>query len=154
MITGNGSLRKSGDGNLVLDAANATFSGVVQPKEGKLVVRNKDALGTGTIKPFADGILRIETVDGVTLTPAEPFDASGSGVLNVELAAFDAPSSGKIEANVFTLSNATAFDTSSVQIVAPALGSRYKIEVATKATAAGLVVYATATPRGMTILFR
>ena len=154
VITGNGSLRKSGDGNLVLDATNATFSGVVQPKEGKLVVRNKDALGTGTIKPFADGILRIETVDGVTLTPAEPFDASGSGVLNVELAAFDAPSSGKIEANVFTLSNATAFDTSSVQIVAPALGSRYKIEVATKATAAGLVVYATATPRGMTILFR
>lgn len=154
VITGDGSLRKSGDGNLVLDAANATFSGVVQPQEGKLVVRNKDALGTGTIKPFADGILRIETVDGVTLTPAEPFDASGSGVLNVELAAFDAPSSGKIKANVFTLSNATAFDTSSVQIVAPALGSRYKIEVATKATAAGLVVYATATPRGMTILFR
>ena len=154
VITGNGSLRKSGDGNLVLDATNATFSGVVQPKEGKLVVRNKDALGTGTIKPFADGILRIETVDGVTLTPAEPFDASGSGVLNVELAAFDAPSSGKIEANVFTLADATTFDTSSVQIVAPALGNRYKIEVATKATAAGLVVYATATPRGMTILFR
>ena len=154
VITGNGSLRKSGDGNLVLDATNTTFSGVVQLKEGKLVVRNKDALGTGTSKPFADGILRIETVDGVTLTPADPFDASGSGVLNVELAAFDAPSSGKIEANVFTLSNATAFDTSSVQIVAPALGSRYKIEVATKATAAGLVVYATATPRGMTILFR
>ena len=154
VITGNGSLRKSGDGNLVLDATNATFSGVVQPKEGKLVVRNKDALGTGTIKPFADGILRIETADGVTLAPADPFDASGSGVLNVELAAFDAPSSGKIEANVFTLSNATAFDTSSVQIVAPALGSRYKIEVATKTTAAGLVVYATATLRGMTILFR
>ena len=154
VITGNGSLRKSGDGNLVLDATNATFSGVVQPKEGKLVVRNKDALGTGTIKPFADGILRIETADGVTLAPADPFDASGSGVLNVELAAFDAPSSGKIEANVFTLSNATAFDTSSVQIVAPALGSKYKIEVATKAPAAGLVVYATATPRGMTILFR
>ena len=154
VITGDGSLRKSGDGNLVLDATNATFSGVVQPKEGKLVVRNKDALGTGTIKPFADGILRIETADGVTLAPAEPFDASGSGVLNVELAAFDAPSSGRIEANVFTLSNATAFDTSSVQIVAPALGGKYKIEVSTKTTAAGLVVYATATPRGMTIIFR
>ena len=75
-------------------------------------------------------------------------------MLNVELAAFDAPSSGKIEANVFTLANATAFDTSSVQIVAPALGSRYKIDVSTKTTSAGLVVYATATPRGMTILFR
>ena len=154
VITGAGSLRKSGDGNLVLDAANATFSGVVQPKEGKLVVRNKDALGTGTIKPFADGILRIETVDGVTLTPAEPFDASGSGVLNVELAAFDAPSSGRIEANIFTLANATAFDTSSVQVVAPALGGKYKIEVSTKTTASGLVVYATAVQRGLTIIFR
>ena len=154
VITGDGALRKSGDGNLVLDATNATFSGVVQPKEGKLVVRNKDALGTGTIKPFADGILRIETVDGVTLTPAEPFDASGSGVLNVELAAFDAPSSGRIEANVFTLANATAFDTTSVHIVAPALGSRYKIEVSTKTTAAGLVVYATAIQRGLIISIR
>ena len=154
VITGNGSLRKSGDGNLVLDATNATFSGVVQPKEGKLVVRNKDALGTGTVKPFADGILRIETADGVTLAPAEPFDASGSGVLNVELAAFDTPSSGRIEANVFTLTNATAFDTSSVQIVAPALESKYKIEVSTKTTAAGLVVYATATPKGMIISIR
>ena len=154
VITGAGSLRKSGNGNLVLDAANATFSGVVQPQEGKLVVRNKDALGTGTVKAFADGILRIETADGVTLAPANPFDMSGAGVLNVELAAFDAPSSGRIEANIFTLANAAAFDTSSVQIVAPASGSKYKIEVSTKTTAAGLVVYATANLRGMAIIFR
>ena len=154
VIAGAGSLRKIGEGTLVLDAANVSYSGLVQPQEGKLVVRNKDALGVGVVKPFANGTLRIETADGVTLTPAAPLDTTQQDTLNVELASFDAPVAGKIEANVFTLPNAESFDVSSINVVAPNLGGNYKIEVQTKETAAGLVVFATATPKGMTILFR
>ena len=154
VIAGAGSLRKIGEGTLVLDAANVSYSGLVQPQEGKLVVRNKDALGVGVVKPFANGTLRIETADGVTLTPAAPLDTTQQDTLNVELASFDAPVAGKIEANVFTLPNAESFDVSSVNVVAPNLGGNYKIEVQTKETAAGLVVFATATPKGLTILFR
>lgn len=153
VISGDGSLRKTGEGTLVLDAVN-TISGVIQLKEGKLVARNAQALGTGQIKLFAPGTLRIETVDGVTLAPALPFITNEVSVLNVELSAFDAPVAGKIEANVFTLPNAESFDVSSVNVVAPNLGGNYKIEVQTKETAAGLVVFATATPKGLTILFR
>ena len=153
VISGDGSLRKTGEGTLVLDAVN-TISGVIQLKEGKLVARNAQALGTGQIKLFAPGTLRIETVDGVTLAPASPFITNEVSALNVELSAFDAPVAGKIEANVFTLPNAESFDVSSVNVVAPNLGGNYKIEVQTKETAAGLVVFATATPKGLTILFR
>ncbi len=153
VISGDGSLRKTGEGTLVLGAVN-TISGVIQLKEGKLVARNAQALGTGQIKLFAPGTLRIETVDGVTLAPALPFITDEVSVLNVELSAFDAPVAGKIEANVFTLPNAESFDVSSVNVVAPNLGGNYKIEVQTKETAAGLVVFATATPKGLTILFR
>ncbi len=153
VISGDGSLRKTGEGTLVLDAVN-TISGVIQLKEGKLVVRNAQALGTGQIKPFETGTLRIETVDGVTLASASPLITNEVSVINVELAAFDAPVAGKIEANVFTLPNAESFDVSSVNVVAPNLGGNYKIEVQTKETAAGLVVFATATPKGLTILFR
>jgi autotransporter-associated beta strand protein len=153
VISGDGSLRKTGEGTLVLDAVN-TISGVIQLKEGKLVARNAQALGTGQIKLFAPGTLRIETVDGVTLAPALPFITDEVSVLNVELSAFDAPVAGKIEANIFTLPNAESFDVSSVNVVAPNLGGNYKIEVQTKETAAGLVVFATATPKGLTILFR
>ena len=154
VLAGAGSLRKIGDGTLVLDAANASYSGLVQVQAGKLAVRNKDALGSGAVKPFADGVLRIETANGVTLAPAVPLDTTQQDTLNVELSAFDAPVAGKIEANVFTLPNAESFDVSSVNVVAPNLGGNYKIEVQTKETAAGLVVFATATPKGLTILFR
>ena len=153
VISGDGSLRKAGEGTLVLDAVN-TISGVIQLKEGKLVARNAQALGTGQIKLFAPGTLRIETMDGVTLAPALPFITNEVSALNVELSAFDAPVAGKTEANVFTLPNAESFDVSSVNVVAPNLGSNYKIEVQAKETAAGLVVFATATPKGLTILFR
>ena len=154
VITGAGSLRKSGDGTLVLDSANTSYSGLVQPQAGKLAVRNKDALGTGKVKLFAAGTLRIETADGVTLTPAAPFDTSEASAVNVELAAFDAPTAGKIEANIFTLKNATEFDTSTIQIVNSGLGGNYRTEIQTKETETGLVVYATATAGGMVISIR
>ena len=153
MITGEGSFRKTGAGTLVLDATN-TLSGVIQPKEGKLVVRNARALGTGKVKCFADGILRIETADGVTLDPDSPFNTDVDSVLNVELAAFDAPSAGKVEANIFTLSQAETFDASAIQIVNGGLGDRYKVEILTRQTDAGLQVYAVAKRRGLTISIR
>ena len=153
VITGAGSFRKSGAGTLVLDAAN-TLSGVVQLKDGKLVARNAHALGTGQVKLFADGILRVETADGVTLTPASPFITTESSVLSVEPAAFDAPTGGKIEANIFTLPNASSFDVSAIRLVTPALGGNYRTEVFTRETEAGLQVYAVATPGGMVISIR
>ena len=153
VITGEGSFRKTGAGTLVLDATN-TLSGVIQPKEGKLVVRNARALGTGKVKCFADGILRIETADGVTLDPDSPFNTDVDSVLNVELAAFDAPSAGKVEANIFTLSQAETFDASAIQIVNGGLGDRYKVEILTRQTDAGLQVYAVAKRRGLTISIR
>ena len=153
VITGEGSFRKTGAGTLVLDATN-TLSGVIQPKEGKLVVRNPRALGTGKVKFFADGILRIETADGVTLDPDSPFNTDVDSVLNVELAAFDAPSAGKVEANIFTLSHAETFDTSAIQIVNSGLGGRYKVDVLTRQTAAGLQVYAVANHKGLIISIR
>ena len=153
VITGAGSLRKSGPGTLVLDATN-TLSGVIQPKEGKLVVRNPRALGTGKVKCFADGILRIETAEGVTLAPASPIDTSAFSTLSVELAAFDAPTGSKTEANIFTLPNATTFDTSVLQLVNSGLGGNYTTQILTRQTAAGLQVYAVATPGGMVISIR
>ena len=153
VITGAGSLRKTGAGTLVLDATN-TLSGIVQPKEGKLVVRNARAMGTGKVKFFADGILRIETADGLTLDSASPFDTSEASALNVELAAFDMPSDGTIEANIFTLSQAETFDVSAIQIVNSGLGGRYKVEILTRQTAAGLQVYAVANHKGLIISIR
>ena len=153
VITGEGSFRKTGAGTLVLDATN-TLSGVIQPKEGKLVVRNARALGTGKVKCFADGILRIETADGVTLDPDSPFNTDVDSVLNVELAAFDAPSAGKVEANIFTLSHAETFDASAIQIVNGGLADRYKVEILTRQTDAGLQVYAVAKSKGLTISIR
>ena len=153
VITGAGSLRKTGAGTLVLDATN-TLSGIVQPKEGKLVVRNARALGTGTVKFFADGILRVETADGLTLDSASPFDTSEASALNVELAAFDTPSDGTIEANIFTLSQAETFDVSAIQIVNSGLGGRYKFDILTRQTAAGLQVYAVANHKGLIISIR
>ena len=153
VITGAGSLRKSGPGTLVLDATN-TISGIIQPQEGKLAVRNPYALGTGKVKAFEPGILRVETAEGVTLAPVSPIDTSAFATLNVELAAFDAPTGTKIEANIFTLKTAATFDTSLLQLVNSGLGGNYKTEVFTRETEAGLQVYAVATPGGMVISIR
>lgn len=66
-----------------------------------------------TITDLTDYVY-LKTADGVTLAPANPLDTAAASTLNVELAAFDAPVAGKIEANVFTLPNVASFDVSSI----------------------------------------
>lgn len=154
IITGGGSLRKLGTGTLVLDAVN-TYSNYTRIKAGTLTVRNLQALGEGHVECSTNGILRIETAEGVRLSATNPLITSdGAQGLKVELSAFevDPGDRASVDANLFLIPGATEFDTSKITLVNSKLGKKFStIEIKTKATDAGLLVYARAKADGTCI---
>ena len=154
VITGAGQLRKNDVGALVLAGSN-TFSGQFSINKGRVTATHPNALGTGAIAAREETVLRIDTPAGIA-KPAS-FDVvttGGYSPVSVELAAFDAPSGGVIEATIFDIAGAETFDVSRISVLPGGLGTAYKIDVLTEPSATGLRVYARATVRGLRIIFR
>ncbi|NNJ18947.1 hypothetical protein CSV86_029465 [Pseudomonas putida CSV86] len=57
VLSGTGSLIKSGAGDLTLAGANASYNGVVQLTNGRLVIANDAAIGIGSLRTSANTTL-------------------------------------------------------------------------------------------------
>ncbi len=112
-IAGDGFLRKTGAGTLVLNGAN-TLSNEIDLQAGTLGAGHATAFGTAALTYSGSPTLRIESTAGVAVKSIASMDGSE---LNVVLAAFENRNkNGRMTSDIFRLPKGTAFDLDAIAV--------------------------------------
>ena len=115
VVSGSGTLTKTGSAALILQANN-TYSGQTNINAGTLQVRDVNALGAVAGKTVVAGGAVLSAGGGLTGTINEPIDLNGNGDGNGALQAVDAGTDVTFAGPVNLLSNASVGGTSHLAI--------------------------------------
>ena len=151
-IAGSTTLRKTGAGELVLQATN-TFSGTVRLNAGRLTLENPSALANATLVAAEDATLVIATDVGAVFKSAAAFATSNAvPVVSSSLARLS-PFTPVFEAELLRLKGTTNFDTSLVDLDWGVASGRLN-EIFTVADGKDLLVKIKTRIRGTAVLIR